>query len=126
MQRTRGVSLKDISAGFMIMAIAVAMLVAWTMGTWWMFFPVIFILAGGFYAALGFVARITDEPGRRGPSGSSYYVFWGPTLVILGIMWLLISETDISGVLLLVILLLWVGGIAIALSLGGKRAVPKA
>jgi len=110
----------------MIIAIAVAILLAWLIDSWWMFFPVLFIEVGGFYTALGLAARMGEGPTHRGPSSSSYYVFWGPTMVILGLMWILSAETDISGVLLFVVFLLWVGAIAVILSLGRKGSSPNA
>ncbi|MBN1678055.1 MAG: hypothetical protein JW880_05905 [Candidatus Thermoplasmatota archaeon] len=113
------------SAGFMIIAIAVAILIAWV-SSWWIFFPVLLIEVGAFYTVLGFLSMGASERTRKGPSGSSYYVFWGPTLVILGVIWLLSAETDISGVLLFVIFLLWIGGIAVALSMRRRGSTPQA
>lgn len=124
MQQTRRIGLQSATAGFMIIAIAVAVLISWAVGPWWMFFPVLFIEVGVFYTALGLAARRGEGPVRRGPSSSSYYVFWGPTLVILGLMWILSAETDVSGVLLFVVFLLWVGAIAILLSVGRKGSSP--
>lgn len=126
MQQTRRAGLQGVAAGFMIIAIAIAILLAWVISSWWMFFPVLFIEVGGFYTALGFDAGRGESPARRGPSSSSYYVFWGPTLVILGLMWILSAETEVSRVVLFVVFLLWVGAIAIALSLRRKGSSPKA
>jgi hypothetical protein len=126
MQQTSRVGLQNVTAGFMIVAFAVAILLAWLMDSWWMFFPILFIEVGGFYTALGLAGVRSEGPSRRGPSSSSYYVFWGPTLVILGVMWVLSAETDVSGVLLFVVFLLWVGGIAMALSLRKKGSAPQA
>lgn len=116
MELTRRGGLQNIAAGFMIIAFAVAILIAW-MGSWWMFFPIILLEVGAFYTALGLLMRASADPNQRGPTSSSYYVFWGPTLVVLGLMWVLSAETDVSGVLLLVIFLLWIGVMAVLLSM---------
>lgn len=126
MQQTRGTGLQGATAGFMIIAIAVAVLIAWVIESWWMFFPVLLLEVGAFYTVLGLAARKGESPVRRGPSSSSYYIFWGPTLVIVGLMWILSAETDVSSVLLLVVFLLWVGAIAMALSLRKKGSAPGA
>jgi len=117
MQQTRRVGLQSATAGFMIIAFAVAVLLSWAVGPWWIFFPVLMIEIGGFYAALGLVAKRAEGPARRGPASSSYYIFWGPTLVILGAMWILGVEADVPGMLLFVVFLLWVGAVAIILSI---------
>ncbi len=126
MQQTRGIGLQSAAAGFMIIAVAVAILVAWVIDSWWMFFPVLLLEVGAFYTVLGLATAKGESPVRRGPSSSSYYIFWGPTLVILGLMWILTAETDVSGVLLLVIFLVWVGAIAMALSFRKKGSAPDA
>jgi len=110
----------------MIIAVAVAILVAWMIESWWMFFPVLFLEVGAFYTVLGLAAAKGEGQAQRGPSSSSYYIFWGPTLVIVGIMWILSAETDVSAVLLLVIFLVWVGAIAMALSFRRKGPAPRA
>jgi phosphatidylglycerophosphate synthase len=116
MELTRRGGLQNIAAGFMIIAIAVAILVAWMIDSWWMFFPIILLEVGAFYTALGLVMRAGADPNRRGPTSSSYYVFWGPTLVVIAFMWILAAETDVSGVLLFAIFLLWIGVMAVLLS----------
>ncbi len=126
MQQTRGIGLQGATAGFMIIAIAVAILIAWVIDSWWMFFPVLFLEVGAFYTVLGLAARKGEGPARKGPSSSSYYIFWGPTLAIVGLMWILSAETDVSGVLLLVVFLFWVGAIAMILSIGKKGSAPGA
>jgi hypothetical protein len=117
MEMPRKGNLQTVAAGFMIIAFAVAILVAWMIDVWWMFFPVILLIVGGFYTALGLVMRSSADPSRRGPTSSSYYVFWGPTLVVISMIWILAAETDVSGVLLLVLFLLWVGVMAVLLSM---------
>lgn len=125
MQQTSRGGLKNIAAGFMIIAFAAAILVAWLLDSWWTFFPVLLVLVGGFYTVRGLAGVRSEGPERRGPSSSSYYVFWGPTLVILGAMWFLSAETDVSGVLLLIVFLLWIGAVAIALSLRRRGSAPQ-
>lgn len=124
MQQARNAGLQRATAGFIIIALAIAILLAWVVGSWWMFFPIVLIGIGGFYTVLGAVARMGEAPVQRGPSSSSYYIFWGPTLVLLGLLWILSAETDFSGVLLLVIFLLWIGAVATFLSLSRKGSAP--
>lgn len=121
MELMRRGGLQNIAAGFMIIAFAVAILVAWMIGSWWTFFPIIMLEVGAFYTAMGLLMRTSADPNQRGPTSSSYYVFWGPTLVVLGFLWVLSAETDISGVLILVIILLWVGVMAVLLSMFKPR-----
>lgn len=121
--RRRG-GLEGLSIGFMVIAFAVALLVAWMLADWWMFIPIFLMEAGAFWALVGMWTGTLSRPSRRGISDSSYYVFWGTTLVIVGAMWVVNSEFPDHLLQLFIVFLIWVGAVAMILSLRNMRKRP--
>lgn len=111
--------LYGLSAGYLLIAVAVAILIAWSVGTWWYFFPVIFI-AWGVY---GIVLAAMMGTGRT-TEGRSFFIYnllWGGILTILGMELILNDLYPGNFVLLLVVFILFVGAVAImAFALGRK------
>lgn len=124
MQRTAEWALNRIAPGVMIISFAMAILVAWLTGEWWTFVAVLLLAVGGFHTAQGLLGSRGESQSGRGPSRYSYFLFWGPTLLILGAIVILASVTDVSSVVLLIILLVWIGAIAMILSLRRKNTAP--
>lgn len=77
----------NLSAGFVLIAIAVAILMAWILGNWIWFIPIVLIECGGLGLLLGVVLRRSAKPGGPSRSTSAYYTFWGSLLLILGLLW---------------------------------------
>jgi hypothetical protein len=115
--------LERLSIGYIIIAFAVAILVGWTAGDWWLVIPVMLLLAGGFYVVLGFAIRPSEAMLRETRRNSSYYAFWGGTLGIIGSIWLLNRQYPGNGVLLVVLFIVWVGAVVMVLSFGRSRPV---
>lgn len=123
-QRWSGV--ESLSIGFLLIAFAVAILIGWQ-SAWWLVIPVFMIEAGGFYLAVGLITRPKEAGRSRQERESFYYVFWGGTLGILGTIWLLNWQFPGNVPLLVVMFILWLGGIAIVLALprlrGGRQTI---
>jgi hypothetical protein len=79
----------SLSIGFVLVAIAVAILIAWMIGDWVLFIPAILIECGGYGVVLGAVAGRNAKPGESSRSVSAYYIFWGSLLLILGLLWVI-------------------------------------
>jgi FtsH-binding integral membrane protein len=107
--------------GFMAIAVAVSLLVAWVQGDWWLFIPLMLILAGGFWAAIGLVMRPVEGARGSGLGVKSYYVFWGATLVLLGAIWFLSDMYPGNGPAMVALFLIWIGAMALGLSLVRMR-----
>jgi apolipoprotein N-acyltransferase len=111
--------------GFLLIAFAVAMLISWMTDDWWLLIPVFMLEAGVFYVIVGTLSRSKDPGAAREQRESFYYVFWGGTLGLLGVIWLLNRQYPDNVPLLIIIFILWLGGIVVALSLprlrGGKQ-----
>lgn len=120
MGQTRSSSYEGLTFGFMIVAFAVSILVAWMMEDWWLVIPLMLILAGGWWTILGFMMRPGPLGGRSG-GAVSYFVFWGGTLVLLGAIWFLSDAYPGNAVVWIVLLLIWVGAMAFGLSYGRLR-----
>lgn len=117
MESSRRSGFEGLSIGFLIVAFAVSLLVAWALDDWILTIPIFLLAAGVFYVALSFV--INGFPQRPGelPKMSPYYLFWGATIAILGGMWLVNRQYPGSLTLLVIIFILWIGLMAVALSL---------
>src|SRR4030043_2212620 len=89
MQASRGSSGEGLSVGLMIIAFAVSLLLAWIMGDWWLFIPLILIIAGVIWAGLGLVARQAEATARGRRSDTTYYFFWGAPMALMGTIWLI-------------------------------------
>lgn len=119
--------MESLSIGFLLIAFAVAFLISWLVDDWWLLIPIFMIEAGGFYVIIGVMSTPKDTLASRDRREAFYYAFWGGTLGILGAIWLLNMEYPGNVPLLIVVFILWLGGIVIALSLprlrGGDQVV---
>ena len=113
--------LESLSAGYLIIAFAVSFLLAWQFRDWWLLIPFFLIAAGVFYLILGIVIRPADMQKRRALRDSSYYVFWGGTVGVFGLLWLINRQQPGNVPLLLVIFILWMGAIVLIFSLPRLR-----
>jgi len=117
MNSIRRTGIENLSIGYLIIAFAVSLLVAWAAEDWWLFVPVMLLLAGGFYAALGLMLKPREFDLKPGYRNAVYYMFWGGTLGIVGAIWLLDYEFPGNFFILSVMFILWVGIAITALAL---------
>ena len=108
--------LESLSVGYLVIAFAISFLLAWQFADWWLLIPFFLIAAGPFYIVLGFVYRTSDARVRRGMRNAPYSVFWGGSLALIGILWLVNRQFPDNVPLLLVVFLLWIGGMAFVLA----------
>jgi len=119
--------IESISIGYLMIAFAVAVLIAWGLADWWLLIPVFMIEAGGFYLALGVITNPTDTAPSRERREAFYFIFWGGTLALLGAIWLLNMQYPGNGVLLFVLFILWLGAMIVIMSMprlrGGNQTI---
>lgn len=111
---------ESLSIGFLMIAFAVSVLVAWVAGEWILVIPVMLLEAGAFYVVLGLFMR-QGEPESKRSSNANYYAFWGATMAILGTMWLFSRQYPGNGVLLFVVFIVWIGAVAMMMALPRLR-----
>ena len=107
---------ESMSIAVLVIAFAVAVLVGW-LTEWILLIPVFLIEAGMYYAVLGLLTRTGEQTTKASLKNSMYFIFWGGTLTLIGVEWIAAGTFDLSGVLLFVIFLLWIGVFALLLSL---------
>jgi len=109
---------ESLTVGFMFIAFALSLLIAWAIEDWWMFIPVMLILAGLFWLLIS----LTMSPGGRferpGRRDMPYFAFWGATLALLGSIWIVNDQYPGNAVILVALFLIWIGMVVVALSLG--------
>jgi surface polysaccharide O-acyltransferase-like enzyme len=120
MSSSRRSGYESLSIGYLIIAFAISIAIAWRLEDWILVVPVFLLEAGVFYAVLGVYTR-QREKDPKAASSSSYMVFWGGTIAIVGAMWLLNRQYPGNVPLLVVVFLVWVGLFAIVLSLPRLR-----
>jgi hypothetical protein len=89
-----------LSAGYLAIAVAAAILVAWAVGIWWYFFPVLFI-AWGVYG-LGLTVLVGSGVTTESRSFFLYNLLWGGVLTIVGVE-LIVNDLYPGNVVLLVV-----------------------
>ncbi len=109
------------SIGVILIAIAVAVLVAWLSGHWITFIPVLLIEVGMATLVLGLLMRSAEQTVKESLRNAMFFIFWGGTMTLIGVEWIAAGTLGLSGVVLFVIFILWVGVFALLLSLPKMR-----
>ena len=120
MSSSRRSGYESLSVGYLIIAFAVSIAIAWTLNDWMLVIPVFLLEAGAFYAVLGIYNRQREQD-PKAASSSSYMMFWGGTTALVGAIWLLNRQYPGNVPLLIVVFLVWIGLFAILLSLPRLR-----
>jgi len=120
MSSSRRSGYESLSVGYLIIAFAVSIAIAWALDDWILVIPVFLLEAGVFYAVLGIYTRQREQD-PKAASGSSYMIFWGGTIALVGAIWLLNRQYPGNVPLLIVLFLVWIGLFAIVLSLPRLR-----
>jgi hypothetical protein len=120
MNGSRRSGYESLSVGYLIIAFAISIAIAWTLEDWVLVVPVFLLEAGVFYAVLGIYTRQREQDSKAA-SSSSYMIFWGGTIALVGAIWLLNRQYPRNVPLLIVLFLVWVGLFAIVLSLPRLR-----
>ena len=106
-------SFESLTLGFVLVAFAVSALLAWVSEDWWLLIPIFLIAVGVYYCVMTVTLRVTKD--------SSYTMFWGGTLALIGVLWLVNMQFPHNLVLLAILFILWLGGFSIALALTRMR-----
>lgn len=120
MSSSRRSGYESLSVGYLIIAFAVSIAIAWTLNDWILVIPVFLLEAGVFYAVLGVYMRQREQD-PKAASSSSYTMFWGGTIALVGAIWMLNRQYPGNVPLLIVLFLVWVGLFAIVLALPRLR-----
>jgi len=120
MSSSRRSGYESLSVGYLIIAFAISIAIAWALADWILVIPVFLLEAGVFYAVLGIYTR-QREQAPKAASSSSYIIFWGGTVALVGAIWLLNRQYPGNVPLLIVLFLVWVGLFAIVLALPRLR-----
>ncbi|MDD1771782.1 MAG: hypothetical protein LUQ09_02565 [Methanomassiliicoccales archaeon] len=113
------ITLTSLTASYLIMATAAAIMVAWLSDDWTLFIPSIMMLGGMFATFIGLSQR-SKGMNREINADSRYLMFWGTLLIAFAIIWAVNYAYPGNGVLLVVAFLVWMA-IAVVLFTLRKR-----
>jgi hypothetical protein len=100
-----------LTVGFVLIAAAVAILIAWVTANWFYLVPVFLLEMGGFVLLLGAISKKAQD--HQGRSWMIYMLLWGGVMVMLGGL-LLINDVFPNNVpVLIAVFLIFTGAIAI-------------
>jgi hypothetical protein len=114
-------SYQGLTAGASFIIMALAILVAWSSGDWWLLIPMLLLCFGIFGIFMGALMSTADQRKGFGVSDSAYTLVWGCLLTILGIAWFINGYLPDSLPLILALILIFIGGAILAISLTKKR-----
>ena len=80
------ITLTSLTASYLIVAAAAAILIAWMTGDWTLFIPSMFILGGVFALFVGLRQR-AGTFSRREKNDGNFMMFWGTLLMAFGTIW---------------------------------------
>lgn len=108
-----------LTVGFVLIAVAVSILVAYSLNKWWYFVPIFLIFAGFFGLLRGVLVARGDIKESR--STTTYLFTWGGIMVIIGALLVVNDVLPGNLVVLIAVFLVFVGGLALAIfGLRGK------
>lgn len=113
--------LESLSAGYLLIAFAVSILLAWLIDDWILVIPIFLLATGGYYFLLGAVLQPGEKDVKPSMRDSPFYVFWGGTLVLVGAIWLLNRQYPGNVPLLVALFIIWIGAFVVVLSLPRLR-----
>jgi len=108
-----------LTVGFILIALAVSILVAYSIDKWWYFVPIFLIFAGSFGLLRG--AMVAKGGTKESRSTANYLLTWGGIMVIIGALLVVNDLLPGNLVVLIAVFLIFVGGLALAIfALRGK------
>jgi hypothetical protein len=109
-----------INAAVALLSVAFAIIICYAMDNWWLFVPVLLLEMGLVVLVLGLsVGRAgSGMPWTR--SDSSYYLFWGNLLAVIGALLIVNILFPGNALMLIVAFLIWMGISALLFSIRRK------
>ena len=102
------ITLTSLTASYIIIATAAAILIAWLTEDWTLFIPSMLLLGGAFATYIGLKQR-TRPLSRTGRGNGSFLMFWGTFLIAISLIWAINYVYPGNGLLLFIGLLVWLG-----------------
>jgi len=121
LESSRKSGYESLSIGYLLIAFAVSILIAWLADDWILVLPIFLLTSGGYYFFLGAVLQPGEKDVKPSMRDSIFYLFWGGTLVLVGAIWLLNREFPGNVPLLVALFIIWIGAFVLVLSIPRLR-----
>ncbi|HOO03351.1 MAG TPA: hypothetical protein PLJ11_01350 [Methanomassiliicoccales archaeon] len=102
------ITLTSLTASYIIIATAAAILIAWLTEDWTLFIPSMLLLGGAFATYIGLKQR-TRPLSRTERGNGNFLMFWGTFLIAISLIWAINYVYPGNGLLLFIGLLVWLG-----------------
>ncbi len=111
-------NLNALTTGYLFIALAVSILIAYALDKIWYIIPIFILLVGGYVTFIGTLPR---QMVRGSPSARVYLISWGVILIAVGALVLINDVFPNNLVLLIVVFLIIIGVGAIAAYLASPK-----
>jgi hypothetical protein len=109
-----------ISAAAALLSVAIAIIISYALGNWWLFVPMILLEIGVYLLIMGLTLGRPVPGAPWTKSDSNYYLFWGNLLAAIGALLLLNNFYPGNVVILVVVFLVWFAVFALLFSMRRK------
>ncbi len=106
----------SISAGVILVSVAIAILVAWYLGDWVLIVPIVLVEWGAYGVILGATVKASSRTSGAAHAASGYYAMWGSLLLIIGLMWFANDLYPGNFPILVAVFIIWLAVVIIALA----------
>ena len=106
----------SISIGILIILLALSLLLAWVLGDWALFFPILLIAWGGYGLVFGAAVGVFSRTSKAARSASGYYIFWGSLPLLVGLLWFFNRLFPGNVPIIVAIFLVWLALMVIVLA----------
>lgn len=107
---TRRRNLSGLTAGYVLIALAVSILIGYSIDKFWYALPIFMIALGAYVIFLGTLPR---TPGRDVRSGMIYTLTWGGIMAVLGVLLITNDLLPNNAIVLIAVFLIFLGAIAV-------------
>ena len=107
---TRRRNLSGLTAGYVLIALAVSILISYSIDKFWYALPIFMIALGAYVIFLGTLPR---TPGRDVRSGMIYTLTWGGIMAVLGVLLITNDLLPNNAIVLIAVFLIFLGAIAV-------------
>lgn len=120
-QGSAGTNLTSVSTAMVLLIVAVAIMISWSVDDWYLLLPIFLVGIGSLIIAVG-MSHHTAPTDRYKWASGSYLMFWGSLLALIGLVVLVDHYYPGNGIWLFLVIILWMALAALLFTMRPKLA----